>query len=63
MLVRSILLIKRLKSEIAPLALSTLLAGIGFIVASIPASFTVLLPAKASPSTAARTQAMPAIWL
>ncbi|MCA2408472.1 DMT family transporter [Rhizobium leguminosarum bv. viciae 248] len=34
-----ILLNKRLKTEIAPLALSTLMAGIGFIVAAIPAVF------------------------
>ncbi|MBY5623099.1 DMT family transporter [Rhizobium leguminosarum] len=34
-----ILLNKRLKTEIAPLALSTLMAGIGFIVAAIPAIF------------------------
>ncbi|TBY68927.1 DMT family transporter [Rhizobium leguminosarum bv. viciae] len=34
-----ILLNKKLKTEIAPLALSTLMAGIGFIVAAIPAIF------------------------
>ncbi|MGO6671158.1 DMT family transporter [Rhizobium leguminosarum] len=34
-----ILLNKRLKTEIAPLAQSTLMAGIGFIVAAIPAIF------------------------
>ncbi|MBY5601762.1 DMT family transporter [Rhizobium leguminosarum] len=34
-----ILLNKRLKTEIAPLAQSTLMAGIGFIVAAIPAFF------------------------
>ncbi|MCW0016293.1 DMT family transporter [Rhizobium sp. BT-226] len=34
-----ILLNKRLKTEVAPLALSTLMAGIGFIVAAIPAIF------------------------
>ncbi|MBY2921608.1 DMT family transporter [Rhizobium leguminosarum] len=34
-----ILLNKRLKTEVAPLALSTLMAGIGFIVAAIPAVF------------------------
>ncbi|MGO7210879.1 DMT family transporter [Rhizobium ruizarguesonis] len=34
-----ILLNKKLRTEIAPLALSTLMAGIGFIVAAIPAIF------------------------
>ncbi|ANP86538.1 DMT family transporter [Rhizobium leguminosarum] len=34
-----ILLNKRLKTDVAPLALSTLMAGIGFIVAAIPAVF------------------------
>ncbi|NEJ82945.1 EamA family transporter, partial [Rhizobium leguminosarum] len=34
-----ILLNKKLKTEVAPLALSTLMAGIGFIVAAIPAIF------------------------
>ncbi|MEI1246550.1 DMT family transporter [Rhizobium aouanii] len=48
-----ILLNKRLKTEVAPLALSTLMAGIGFIVAAIPAVFEAPFPDGISASAVA----------
>ncbi|MGO7039875.1 DMT family transporter [Rhizobium acaciae] len=48
-----ILLNKRLKTEVAPLALSTLMAGIGFIVAAIPAIFEAPLAHGISTSAVA----------